>query len=91
MHTAYTDTTIHTPTARTLQHIVKVAHVHIDATITVTRLPWRSKTFENIFTDPKLADLCAASVSNICTFIISTHRLLLVKLVRHIQYIPAIS
>ena len=58
------------------------ARVHVEATVTITRLPWRSRTFEHMFADETLARLCTASVANICAFIVDTHRTVLAKMVR---------
>ena len=72
----------HGVAARTLRQLMEAGQLHVEATVTVTRLPWRSRTFEHMFSDATLTRLCTASVSNICAFIVDTHRTALATMVR---------
>jgi hypothetical protein len=54
--------------------MVATLKLQVVAHITITKLPWKNKTFENIFAEPKLAELVSATVSNVCAFIVDSHR-----------------
>jgi len=65
-----------------MHHIVVTLDFHPDVYITVSTFPWKSPLFKNMFNDAKLVDLCAASVTNICQFIIETHKAQTIEEVR---------
>jgi hypothetical protein len=57
-----------------IEHLLAVASFRPEVVVNITAFPWKNDVFRRVFEDPKLVDLCAATVSNLCRFVLDTNR-----------------